>query len=591
LGGALSIRTRRGRDTPGTSWDLEGGSYGRRAFSADTGGVAGAWDHYLAAQAFDEDGFADHDASRLRQLFGKWGYRDERTDATASISVADTTLSGGQTLPRSFLDHPWQSYTWPDTTHNTLRGITVNARHVLSEAWQWAGNAYTRRVRTHLVNSNVNEDFDTSAPISALNAPTQNLLDAIEQDRIGVTTQWIHTRGTAERPHTFIIAGQVDSGTTRFQQWSQPAGALRDTTSTAVPDLGTALTTRHRNVSGALSGNWALSTTTRLLASVRADRTDITLIDQLGTALNGEHRFARIEPSLGVVWSPSTALTVYARYDEGLRTPTPVELTCADPKAPCALPNAFAADPPLKPVIARTVELGARTPDTAPLRWSLALFRTRLQDDIEFVTSGLGAGNLGYFRNVGQTERRGVEGSLAMRVGRLHLSTQYALIDARFESPFTLSSPNHTDAAPLSCATCTDIAVQVGDRLPGNSRHVGTVRLAYEQADTTMGLTVRGQSSQFLRGDENNHDARGPIPGFVLVHADANWRLDDHWQVGVRIQNLLNRRYASFGLLGRNVYTAPGGQFDATGTTWRSEPFTSIGAPRGLWLTLSHRSP
>jgi outer membrane receptor protein involved in Fe transport len=590
LGGALSVTTRRGHDTPGASWELEGGSYGRRALSADIGGIQGSWDHYLAAQAYDEDGFGEHDASRLRQLFGKWGYRDERTDATLAVILADNLLSGGQTLPQSFLDQPRQSYTWPDTTHNTLRGITVNARHALSDAWQWAGNAYTRRVHSHLINSNVNEDFDSGAPISALNTPTNNILDTIAQDRMGLNSQWIRSSGTADRPHTVIIGAQVDTGTTRFWQWSQPAGALRDTTSTASLDLGTALTTHHRNLSGVLSGSWALPAATRLLVSVRGDRTDITLTDQLGTALNGEHHFERIEPSLGLVWNPSGQLTMYARYDEGLRTPTPVELTCADPTAPCALPNAFAADPPLKPVIARTLEVGARTSEAEPLQWSLSIYRTRLQDDIEFVTSGLGAGNLGYFRNVGQTERRGIEGSLSMRIGHLHVSSQYALVDARFESPFTLSSPNHTDAAPLSCDTCTDIAVQPGDRLPGISRHVGTVRLAYEQADTTMGLTVRGQSSQFLRGDENNHDARGPIPGFVLVHADASWRLREHWQMGLRVQNLLNRRYASFGLLGRNVFTAPGGQFDATGLTWRSEPFTSVGAPRGLWVTLAYRS-
>ena len=41
-----------------------------------------------------------------------------------------------------------------------------------------------------------------------------------------------------------------------------------------------------------------------------------------------------------------------------MRVPSPVELTCADPNAPCTLPNIFVADPPLQPV--RRDDLRAR---------------------------------------------------------------------------------------------------------------------------------------------------------------------------------------------------------------------------------------
>ena len=49
-----------------------------------------------------------------------------------------------------------------------------------------------------------------------------------------------------------------------------------------------------------------------------------------------------------------------ARISQGTRVPTAVELTCADPAAPCTLPNIFVADPPLKQVVATTYELGVR---------------------------------------------------------------------------------------------------------------------------------------------------------------------------------------------------------------------------------------
>ena len=73
-------------------------------------------------------------------------------------------------------------------------------------------------------------------------------------------------------------------------------------------------------------------------------------------------------------------LTAFATYNEGMRVPTAMELTCADPTAPCKLPNAFLADPPLKKVVSRTAEIGARGRIGKIGHWSAALFQTRLFD-------------------------------------------------------------------------------------------------------------------------------------------------------------------------------------------------------------------
>ncbi|MFH0350612.1 MAG: hypothetical protein ACHBMF_01585 [Chromatiales bacterium] len=47
-------------------------------------------------------------------------------------------------------------------------------------------------------------------------------------------------------------------------------------------------------------------------------------------------------------------------YSESARAPTPVELSCADPDAPCNLPNSFLADPPFEQVVAKVFEGGLR---------------------------------------------------------------------------------------------------------------------------------------------------------------------------------------------------------------------------------------
>jgi outer membrane receptor protein involved in Fe transport len=104
--------------------------------------------------------------------------------------------------------------------------------------------------------------------------------------------------------------------------------------------------------------------------------------------LDGDHTFRRFNPALGVNWNPHPAVTWFASLSQGMRVLAPVELTCADRNAPCALPNQFLADPELKPVLARTVEAGARLRPTRQLRMSAAIYRSVLNDDIQFVTSG-----------------------------------------------------------------------------------------------------------------------------------------------------------------------------------------------------------
>src|SRR3989441_6793239 len=178
-----------------------------------------------------------------------------------------------------------------------------------------------------------------------------------------------------------------------------------------------------------------------------------SLKDRLGTALNGHHSYTRFNPASGLTFSPSSSVTVYAAFNEGMRTPTAVELTCADPSAPCSLPNAFASDPELKPVVSRTYELGARG-HTNGLKWRLSGFDTELHDDIQFISSQGGAISAGFFRNVGKTRRRGIESGLDLRAGAWTLGAQYSLIDATYRTPLTLNSPANSTARALTCASC-----------------------------------------------------------------------------------------------------------------------------------------
>jgi len=241
------------------------------------------------------------------------------------------------------------------------------------------------------------------------------------------------------------------------------------------------------------------------------------------------------------------------------------------------------ADPPLKPVLAQTFELGVRLPLGERGRLAAAVFRTNLQDDIQFISSGGAAINAGYFQNIGRTRRQGIEVSAEATVARWTLAASASYVAATFESPFAVSSPNNSSADAAG-----DIQVSPGDRIPGIP--AGTLKLRAQFALTeraSIGASVLAFSRQYARGDENNQDANGPVPGYAVVNLDAQWEVARGLQLFASVANLLNSRYSTFGVLGQNFFTGPGNTFDAANA--QPEQFRVPGAPIGAWVGIAYR--
>lgn len=589
LGGAVTVTTKRGFDFPGTSVETYGGSFGRWDTEFQTGGHGEHLDYFLSGNLFAESGWGDHNPSRVRQGFGKLGYRDDSNDVTLAFTYANNSLQGNQTLPLSFLSDPWQSYTWPDIQTDQMAFVVLDASHWLSDDWMLSGTAYYRKVSTDVLNSNIDNDFDPTMPVGPGNEPTGNTTESIDQHRPGAAVQLTgHSRLGGHR-NTLIVGASYDSGATDFQQWNQEAGISRDTASSAPAVLGTRLHAINHDIGVYFTDTFGLTRRMFLTLAGRYNGAGVTLEDRLGTSLNGHDTFRRFDPSVGLTFNPTRALTLYVSYDQGMRVPTPVELTCADPNAPCNLPNAFSADPPLAAVVAKNLELGARGSFGRAVSFTAALFRTNLDNDIQFVSSGGGAISSGFFENVGQSRRQGVELGLDAKAGALSVSAHYTYLEATFETPLIINSPDNSTAAPLTCPACKDIAVVPGDRIPGIPQHIVKLRAEYAARAFALGVNVIGQTSLYARGDENNEDVNGPVPGYVVVNLDAHYDLSSRWHLFARIDNLFDRRYFTYGLLGENVLTAPGNTFDTTGTSWRPEQFRTVGAPRGAWIGVTYR--
>jgi iron complex outermembrane recepter protein len=582
LGGALAVQTRNGRNNPGGSVELYGGSFGRTGATLTHGGSQGKLDYFFTANALEDDGWAEHNRSRIRQAFGKLGWRDDKTEADVSLTLADNRLEGIQALPVSFLNNIRQPYTYPDTNTNNLAFLTAKGNRFLSDSVILGANAYYRKYRNENVSSNVNDDFEPGSDESAALNDRSN----IDQDSYGFGAQLTLLGKLAGRENQLVIGASGDFGHARFTQDSQAAifTAGRGAEGIGGFERETDALTRNRYLGLFFSDTLKLSPEWTLTVSGRYNHAKIRIEDRSGEApeLDGKHTFSRFNPAVGINYSPSPRLTAYAGYNEGMRVPTPIELTCADPAAPCKLPNNFLADPPLKKVVSRTGEAGARGTLGSATQWSAAVYRTELSDDIQFISAGGTSVNAGFFQNVGKTRRQGIELSLGTKFDGLGLSARYSLVDATFQSTFSVHSPNNSSADADG-----NIQVRPGNRIPGIPRHSLKLRADYDwQQVAGVGVNVVLSSRTYARGDENNRDGNGQVPGYAVVNLDAHYRPVKNIEIFARVVNLFDRKYANFAVLGENFFTGPGGSFDAASA--RAEQFRGIGSPRGGWIGLRY---
>lgn len=605
LGGALAINMKSGRAYPGGGLTLFGGSFGTYSGNFEFGGAKDNFDYYIYGNYYDSNGWRDYSPSLIRQVFGKVGYETADFDLDLSYTFADNDLHGTQASPLPMLEtDPKLAYTWPDTTDNKLNFINLRLSKVFKEDQILAGDVYWRQFKSRNVGSNVNDAFDggtTGPPVPAgvapgsecygtpgdTECPASNDASNIDTDGLGAALQYTLLAPIASRNNSFTIGASYDYGSTDFTQEEQGAffNALRE----AVPDEAFETETEVSSTT-AYTGFYftdTLSFTEKLLLTVsgRYNIAQIKIQDELGNNadVNGTNTYRRFNPAVGLNFNPSPAINTYVSYNEGMRAPTAIELTCADPTAPCPLPNAFLSDPPLDPVIAKTFELGGRGTFAATgTAWTAAVYQATLDNDIQFVSTG-GGGNVGYFTNVPKTRRQGIELGLQQQFGPLTLTAAYGYVDATYRSAFTISSPNNTSADGAG-----DIQVQSGDRIPGIPQNNFKLRADWQAMPKLfLGATVVYASSQYARGDENNQDARGQVPGYAYLNLDGRYQITDRLRVFGRINNLFDTEYQTIGVLGTDFFTGPNFSYDNTGPP-PTQQFRTPGAPFGIWVGLTY---
>ena len=339
----------------------------------------------------------------------------------------------------------------------------------------------------------------------------------------------------------------------------------------------------------------SLQPTLQLTLSGRYNDTRVTTVDdgriQLGlpTTLDGEGRYRKFNPAAGLTWQASPMLTLFGSLSQGNRAPSPIELGCSDPANACVLPNALQSDPPLKQVVARTLEIGARGKLAPQLQWNAALFRTVNSDDLLFISNGLASG---YFTNFGRTQRQGFELGLSQQYSSFGWSASYSFLRATYQSSACIVAEHNSSAeTSAACPGNDEIEIRPGDRIPGLPQHSFKFGADWQPAaGWNVGTQLRAYSGQFVRGNENNQhqpdgvdfNGSGRVGGFAVVDLTGSWKLGANLELFGKVANLFDRRYATAGLLGANAFDA--NRVLQAPADWRTEQFVGPGAPRAAWV-------
>ena len=600
LGGAISLQSKTGFGDPGTRAEVEGGSFGRLNGTIETAGNSGSWGWYLMGSYFDEDGWRDDSPSRATNFYGTLSWRGDAGSLDLHLGHGDTDLTGNGAAPIEALNQHYESiFTGPDNTQNKLDLASLQGSFNFNDATRLSFTAFHRKVDTRSYNGDVS-DFeacdddeeilcgDDGEPILDQNGNTiSSDLDAINnlshrhQTSDGGTLQLSFDQPLFGMQNQLIIGVDYTDGQLKFDSSVEATtlGANFVTvpnTGIFIPDDTLGVRTSSKSKGLYFTDTLSVSDALAFTLSGRDNDTRTKITDQTGgnPDLNGSHNFSRFNPAAGMTYQWSTAFNFYGGYSESTRAPTPVELTCADENAPCKLPNQFLADPPLKQIVAETWEAGLRGVfqsgnDTS--NWHVGLFRTTNVDDILFQTTGGASSNEGFFANVGDTRRQGFEASIsgAMFDKRLHWYANYTYLDATYQASFLENSANHPDADEDGL-----IAVHSGDRIPGlprNSFKLGGDYTVWK--GLSIGGDVIANSGQYMRTDEAN--LLNQVPGYAVFNLRAAYAFNEHVSIFGRIDNVFDRKYYTFGILGQPDNVFP---------DFEDPRFYGPGAPRGGWI-------
>ena len=590
LGGAISLTMKNGFTYHGGEVQLSGGSFHRQEISAQYGMHSGMFGFYVAGRGLNWRGWREFSSDQLRDLFAVASVHGAAGSLDLSYAWDDNTLKGQSSAPvQELAINRSLVFTGPQANLNRLKFLTLNGRLKLPGHWTLAAVLYYRDFAQAVANGNGTNYIacrtmpgvlcqpDGVTPLTnAAGEPLpdisaggtryigENDFELLHSWGRGATLQVANDAALFGHDNHLTVGAAVDYASSGYYAGAQvgvlnaallvqPSGLFVDTPENSAGALanGDAVPVNVDSVNKAfgayLTDTFKVTSALAVTAGGRYNIAHVNLADQLGTRLSGFNRFVHFNPSIGATYALGPATTLYGGYSVNNRVPTPGEIECSDPQAPCLLPASLSGDPPnLRQVVSHTTEAGLRGTVTrvrflgAALRWNFSVFRTVLHDDIHGVATSLSSG---YFANIGDTRRQGLETGVNFSAPRWSAYLHYSLVRATFLTSLRIPSTSN----PFQDANGT-IRVQPGDQFPGipenRWKFGGDVSLS---PSWSIGTSINIVSSVYYVGDESNQLA--PLSGYTVVDLHSSYRPRHHVRLFVSIENLLDSHYATWGIL------------------------------------------
>lgn len=603
LGGAISYKTKTGFSAPGHKVEAYGGSWGRNVEEVSSGWNNGSFGYFLDLRNFSDSGWRQYSPTSVMQGLGTLSWHGEKSNLDMTLAGNGSSMTGNGTVPVQLYDQQQNAvFTHPDRTQTEFFMSSLQGNTRLDDKTELSGTAYYRQNLVPTFNGDNSDAVACEEPELAgylCQEEGEELEPILDTHGQLVKRSFYNSSATQNTSQTNMrtAGGSIQSTFMQdvmgFENRLTTGGSYDEgnTTYNANSELGWLTPTRGTEGSGTYQeeAQVRLNTSTTyyglyftdtfnvteqlsLTAAGRYNQAQVNLYDQIGTDLNGNHNYQRFNPSGGVTYAFTEEFMTYASYNEANRVPTALEFACSNPLVPCRVPNAFLSDPDLKQVVSKTGEVGFRGMVKkfygGSFDWSTGYFNTTSDDDILFINSGRLSGQ-GYFSNVGQTLRQGLELNINANYDPVRFGLNYMYLDATFQTPFIANSPNNPYANEQG-----QTFVRPGDSIPSLPQNVLKLYadwLLFERL--TLSANMNYQSYQYLRGDEANQNS--PLPGYTVVNLLADYRVNDNLTIFGRIDNLLDKRYTSFGNFGEAAETL--------GPAYNNNRFVGPGAPQGGW--------
>ena len=663
LGGAIAIQTKSGRQAQGVGIEAEYGSWNRQRALVEYGGVSkdGSMDFYIGHQTTKEDGWRQFSPSHLNQTFAKTGWQSEKTKLDLSYIGTDNKLIGNGFTPEHMLSGDRdQIHTRPDWTNNYYHHLALNGSHWINNDVMLSGNTYWRKSNRHTKNGDLYESAMTHGGIhenygSTITCAEEDEGEGCElvgsvlntshtkQDNYGISGQVTFNQDFMGMKNQFIAGTGFDYSLIRFRQNEKVNLSTRSEADdldingdefidNGEPDSGQHNTVFDSSREGVYAGagilpqtqtvgltgkQWtaslfatdtlSLNDKWHLNAGARYNHTKVDNNDILRgphsaaneRSLTATDDYKRLNPTIGITHTPTDKLSIFATYSESSRAPTSIEVGCSNPAVGCLLPSAMADDPPLKQVVAKTYDFGARGSLSDEVKWNASIYQAMNHQDIQFIRVD-GSTSRGYYSNVGRTQRQGLDLGLSGQLDRFKWSSSYSYIRATYDSDFNLLSGSNSSAID------NVIEVKKGNRMPSIPEQQFKLRAQFDVTPKwSIGTNLVYFSDQYVMGNENNkHQAgaagclnnntgslrnndiacgSGKIGDYTVVNLDSQYNFGGGWKAFAKAINIFDNDYYVAGRLAETMFDASG----AYGQEIKSRGVIP-GAPRAAWIGMRY---